>query len=31
MFGLAVHRFDPVPAILISATFLLSVAMIWAY
>jgi hypothetical protein len=31
MFGLAVHRIDPVPAIIISASFLLSVVMIWSY
>jgi hypothetical protein len=31
MFGLSVHRFDPVPTIIVSGSLLLSVIMIWSY
>jgi len=31
MFGLSVYRFDPVPAIIVSGSLLLSVIMIWSY
>ena len=31
MFGLSVHRFDPVLTIIVSGSLLLSVIMIWSY
>jgi len=31
MFSLSLHRFDPVPAIVVSCSLLLSVLMIWSY
>jgi hypothetical protein len=31
MFSLSIHRFDPVPAIIVSGSLLLSILMIWSY
>jgi len=31
MFSLSLHRFDPVPAIVVSCSLLLTVLMIWSY